>query len=60
MIPEALLEDYQFWQNQDDSLTGYMKEELKASGTCAHYLRRDLLMVCLSRQNPDARARGVV
>src|SRR5690348_8614270 len=30
LLPAALLDNYVFWQNKDDSLTGYMKKEQKA------------------------------
>jgi hypothetical protein len=32
LFPSVLLEEYVFWQNTDDSLTGYLRPDLRDSG----------------------------
>ena len=43
LIPDGLLDEYTFWQETDDSLTGYMKKEIVAKRSTVHVLRIELI-----------------
>ena len=43
LVPDGLLDEYTFWQETDDSLTGYMKKEILAKRSTAHVLRIELI-----------------
>ena len=43
LLPDGLLDEYTFWQENDDSLTGYMKKEILAKRSTAHVLRIELI-----------------
>ena len=55
LLPDALLDDFVFWQETDDSLTGYMRKELLAKRMTAHVLR-----VYLHRDDKDGATARVV
>ena len=39
LLPDGLLDEYMFWQETDDSLTGYMKKEILEKRSTAHVLQ---------------------
>ena len=43
LLPDGLLDEYMFWQETDDSLTGYMRKEILEKRSTAHVLRIELL-----------------
>jgi hypothetical protein len=43
LLPDALIDDYSFWQNEDDSLVGYHKPEISQRMQTAYVLRIKLV-----------------
>jgi len=43
LLPDALLEDYVFWQETDDSLTGYLRKDLQDRAHTLSVLRVQLI-----------------
>ena len=43
LLPEGLVQDYQFWQNKDDAITGYLKPEAAKVAKVPSVLRIELL-----------------
>jgi len=43
LLPDALIHDYTFWQNEDDSLVGYHKPEISQRMQTAYVLRIKLV-----------------